>query len=119
MTYSYDRTAAAKYDVWADLMAVHRKAKEIEWKGVSAVLTKVSRAAKAFGYALDPSSSYITFRVGRSDQDSPEGDLIFVPLPSRDTWASEDEMRKFLADTFDLYGVRGLGDGKFRVSLGG
>lgn len=63
--------------------------------------------------------SYIGFRTGRSDPDSPEGELFFVPLPSRDTWASEDEMRKFLTDTFDLYGVRGLGDGKFRVSLGG
>lgn len=118
MTYSYDRTAAAKSDVWADLMAVHRKAMELESKGVLAVLAKVNRATKPFGYALDMNMSDIGFRVRGSDPDSPEGEILFVPLPSRDTYASLDEMKKFVEETFDLYGVRGVGDGKFRVSFG-
>lgn len=118
MPYTYDRTAAAKSNIWADLMAIHRKAMELESKGVLAILAKVHRATKAFGYALDINMSNIRFRVRGSDPDSPEGELIFVPLPSRERWASEDEMGKFLTETFDLYGVRGLGDGKFRVSLG-
>ena len=118
MTYTYDRTASAKFDIYANLMVVHRKADEIQNKGVQAVLAKINSAAKPFKYALDMKMSEIGFQVHGSDPDAPVGELLFVPLPSRDMWASEDEMGNFLVQTFDLYGVRGVGDGKFRVDLG-
>jgi len=120
MVYTYNRTASAKYDLYGNIMDVHRKAEELKWKGVQAVLAKMSRAAKPFGYTLDLNHSYVDFRIGRSDSDRAEGELLFIPLPSRSTWASEEEMEKFLQTTYDLYSfVRPMGEGKFRVPFGG
>jgi len=117
--YTYERTAAATLDVHSALMDVHRKAMTIEQTGVTAILAKISKAAKPFKYELDPTRSYIGFRTGRSDPDSAEGELHFKPLPTRDTWASTEEFQKWCQETLDLWGARAKGDGQFVVYVGG
>ena len=119
MPYTYDRTAASKFEVYDALMAVHRKAMQVEGAGVSAVLAKINKTAKPFGYELDMGRSYIGFRTGRSDMDSPEGEIWFKPLPSRKTWASEAEMREWVTSTLDLWSISAKGDGQYVAYLGG
>ncbi len=111
--------AAAKYDFYADGQQLLGKLRAIQHKGFEALLKKANAAMRSFGYGLDMQQSYLSVRAGRSDPDRIEGTLRFVPLPTRDTWASQDDMDRALQERLDIYSARNMGDGIFEVHLGG